>query len=183
MIAYKTSALALGGLLAVLICLTASISLEKAYAQQDQAMVKTTSGGKLDVKLEPSCTNNTNCNFKVTFLQPNSQTVQVHIDYDFVLSKNGATIFDAAKSTNQQLLHTAEGSVTIPYKFNDTGTYQATVTLYGVVFVPINPETAQFPITVAPEFPSGIVIAAAGFAAVAIVTSRIVKRGSLDKDK
>lgn len=122
-------------------------------------MTSSTSGGKLDVKLEPSC-NDTNCNFKVTFLQPHSQTVQVHIDYDFAVSKNNVTVFDAAKSTNQQALHTAEGSVTIPVKFNSTGPYQVTVTLYGVLFVPISPETAHYTISVAPEFPSTVAVVA-----------------------
>src|SRR5438105_228264 len=148
---------------ALLISIGAPSMAGKVYAQQSlPQMMSTTSGGKLDVKLEQTVTDNTNYSFKVTFLQPKSQTVQVHIDYDVAVLKNGVEIFSAAKSTNQPLLHTAEGIITIPYKFSDTGDYQIKVTLYGVLFVPINPETAQFNIKVAPEFPSGGMVAAAG---------------------
>ena len=172
-----TASLLLGGLLAgVLVCFAMPSLTGKAYAQQPQSMLNTTSGGKLDVKLEPSVSGNTNYNFKITFLQPKTNTVQVHVDYDLTILKDGSQIFSAAKSTNQQLLHTAEGTVTIPYKFDSTGNYQARVTVYGVVFVPINPENAQFSISVVPEFPSGIIIAAAGFGVLAVTASWRLKR-------
>jgi len=132
-----------------------------AYAQTP--LKSTTSGGSLDVMLEPSKTSidtNGQTSFKVAFLKPKTNPPQVHIDYDFTIEKDGKTVYRAAEHTGQQpappYLHTAEGIVTIPYKFEQNGSYTVKVTLYGINFVPLKPETAVFPIQVTPEFPTGI---------------------------
>jgi hypothetical protein len=46
--------------------------------------------------------------------------------------------------TGQPLLHTAEGIVTIPFKFNSSGNYTLEVAVMGINFVPIRTEYASF---------------------------------------
>ena len=45
-------------------------------------------------------------------------------------------------------LHTSEGIVTIPYTFQGPGDYTINVTVYGILFNPIKPESADFTIKV-----------------------------------
>jgi hypothetical protein len=50
-------------------------------------------------------------------------------------------------------LHTAEGIVTIPYTFHSTGDYSVNIHVYGILFNPIKPESAEYSFKVTPEFP------------------------------
>jgi hypothetical protein len=133
------------------------------YAQTDSGLRKTTSGGAVDISLQPSPeppTNNAQSQFKVSFLKKGTSSIQPHIDYDFVIMKNGKEVFSASNQTGQagKPLHTAESVVTIPYKFSDTGNdYSIKVSVYGILFNPIRPESVEFPIKVVPEFPAGFV--------------------------
>jgi hypothetical protein len=115
-------------------------------------LVQPTSGGSLDVKISPSSdVINTNepVKFKVDFLEPGTDKIQVHVDYDFkILNNNGEEIFSAAKQISQPLLHTAEGSVTIPFTFPSPGEYSINIPVLGINFIPINPESAKFDFTV-----------------------------------
>ena len=81
--------------------------------------IKPTSGGTLDVKLEPipsPIESGQETNYKVTFLQKGTGTIQVHVDYDFIILKDNTTeVFRASQQTGQPLLHTAEGIVTMPF--------------------------------------------------------------------
>jgi hypothetical protein len=116
-------------------------------------MKKTTSGGSLEITLQPSpnpVLKNTEANFKVTFDQNGSKAVQPHIDYDLTITKNGKQFFQASALAGHpnQPLHTAEGIVTIPYTFQQPGGYLLNITIYGILFNPIRPESAQFPVSV-----------------------------------
>jgi hypothetical protein len=118
----------------------------------DNSMKKTSSGGTLEIILQPSpdpVVKNAQSNFKVTFDQNGSKTVQPHIDYDLTITKNGKQAFQASALAGHpnQPLHTAEGSVTIPYTFQQPGGYVLNITVYGILFNPIRPESAQFPIS------------------------------------
>ena len=112
----------------------------------------TTSGGTLDVKLEPTpnpIKSSQETNYKVTFLQKGTETVQVHIDYDFVILKNNDTeVFRASKQTGQPLLHTAEGIVTIPFTLQEPGNYTIRIPVMGINFIPMATENVEFPIKV-----------------------------------
>jgi len=67
-----------------------------------------------------------------------------------IAREGGKKLFQASALAGQPgiPLHTAEGIVTIPYKFQETGHYSVNVTVYGILFNPITPETTQFTISV-----------------------------------
>ena len=104
-----------------------------------------TDGKSLNVKIEPSPFPVTagDVKLKISFLQP-SNIVQVHVDYDVSIMKDNQEIFRASSVTGQPLLHTAEGVVTIPYKFDQPGKYLITVSVMGINFIPIRTEVANF---------------------------------------
>ena len=109
-----------------------------------------TSGNSLDilVKLTDIPSTNKETKFKIFFYQPDTEQIQVHIDYDLLIFKDGSQIFSAAQQTGQPLLHTAEGMVTIPFSFPSVGEYNVKVNLYGINFIPLNPEEITFNISV-----------------------------------
>lgn len=116
-------------------------------------LVQPTSSGSLDVRISPSPSEVINANepvkFKVDFLEPDTDKIQVHVDYDFqVMDNNEKEILSAAKQISQPLLHTAEGSVTIPFTFLSPGKYSINIPVLGINFIPINPESAKFDFTV-----------------------------------
>jgi hypothetical protein len=119
---------------------------------QTSAITESTSGGTLDVKLEPTpnpIKSGQEINYKVTFLQKGTDTVQVHIDYDFIILKdNNTEVFRASQQIGQPLLHTAEGIVTIPFKIEEPGSYNIRVPVMGINFIPMATENADFSIKV-----------------------------------
>ncbi len=132
-----------------------SIQSTFVYSQTSNTVMKTTSGaGSLDILLETFSNpiiKNTEIDFKVIFHQKGSNVVQNHIDYDFIITKEGKQLIQASGVAGQAgiPLHTAEGIVTIPYRFQDTGDYLVNITVYGILFNQINPEYALFPVRVA----------------------------------
>ena len=130
------------------------LATSSTYAQTSGvAMNKVTSGGSLNVNLQPSpspVVKGSQTNLKVSFDQKGSSAVQPHIDYDLTIMKDGKQVFQASALAGHpnQPLHTAEGVVTIPYTFQQQGGYVMNITVYGILFNPIRPETAEFPISV-----------------------------------
>ena len=131
------------------------LNLEQSvYSTTDEInsdMFSSTNGGSLDVQISALSTpiiSHEETKFKITFFEPNTTTVQVHVDYDLIVSSDNQEIFSASKLTGQPLLHTAEGIVTIPYKFESPGVYNIKVPVLGINFVPINPEFAEFEVQV-----------------------------------
>jgi hypothetical protein len=130
------------------------LTTSSTYGQTfGSVMNKVTSGGSLDVSLQPSpspIVKGSQTNLKVSFDQKGSSTVQAHIDYDLTIMKDGKQVFQASALAGHpnQPLHTAEGVVTVPYTFQQQGGYLMNITVYGILFNPIRPETAQFPIGV-----------------------------------
>lgn len=155
------------GILIVLLLAAVVASIPAVAHAQEEGMRKPLSGNSLDILIEPTL-NEQDGSFKVSFLKPNTDTVQVHIDYGFVIKQGDQEVFNAALP-GQPLLHTAEGVVTIPQsdqppiKFPANGDYTIEISVAGINFVPMNTETATFNITVTPEFPPaalGIIVAA-----------------------
>jgi len=106
-----------------------------------------TNGTSVDIDLQIQAfpvTKNVDTQFKITFLQPSTQSVQVHVDYDFAITKMNNEVFRASSKTGQPLLHTAEGIVKIPYKFDQGGEYSLHVSVMGINFIPIKTEQALF---------------------------------------
>jgi hypothetical protein len=149
--------------------LAAIVASVPAVAHAQEGMRSSLSGNSLDVLVEPTWSDDSQASFKVSFLQPGSDTVQVHIDYDFVIKQDGQVVFRATPQ-GQPLLHTADGVVTIPYKFPANGDYTIEVSVAGINLVPMNTETATFDIVVTPEFPP----AALGGVVAALMTTAIV---------
>ena len=146
-------------LLVIAVTLVFSSSTLSTYAQApsssapNSSMKKTTSGGALDVVLQPSpepIGHTAPTSFKVTFLQKGTDKVQPHIDYDFTITNNGKQVFQASQLAGQpgKPLHTAEGAVTIPYTFQSNGDYSINIPVYGILFNPIKPESADFSVKV-----------------------------------
>jgi len=83
--------------------------------------------------------------FKIDFINPKTEKIQEHIDYKFTLQKDGENVFGP---TN--LIHTSEGSVTIPVKtIEDGGTYFVLIEIEGILFQPLPVETVSFSIPIA----------------------------------
>ena len=103
----------------------------------------------IDLQIQPfPISKNVDSQFMITFLQPSSETVQVHVDYDFAITNNDSEVFRASTKTGQPLLHTAEGIVKIPYKFDQGGEYSLHVSVMGINFIPIKTEQALFDLKV-----------------------------------
>lgn len=144
--------LTLGFVIAVILCCS---SLLFSFAQTTDAPfgdISSTSGGTLDVKLESTpnpIKSGQETNYKVTFLQKGTDTVQVHIDYDFIiLEDNNTEVFKASQQIGQPLLHTAEGIVTIPFTLEEAGNYTIKVSVMGINFIPMATEYADFPVKI-----------------------------------
>jgi hypothetical protein len=144
--------LTLGFVIAVILCCS---SLLFSFAQTTNAPfgdISSTSGGTLDVKLESTSNpikSGQETNYKVTFLQKGTDTVQVHIDYDFIILKdNNTEVFKASQQTGQPLLHTAEGIVTIPFTLEEAGNYTIKVSVMGINFIPMATEYVDFPVKI-----------------------------------
>lgn len=132
-----------------------------AYAQEG-GMMKTTSKGTLDIRLDPVWTEGGQGQFTVSFLNPGTDTPHQHQDYDVRILKDGQQVFSAATNgTGQAILHNVEGTVTVPYTFQQNGDYTIQVYLAATGISPPIPtdEDATFSINVTPEFPAGVVLA------------------------
>src|SRR5678816_302525 len=106
-----------------------------------------TNGTSVDIGLQIKpfpVTKNVDTQFMITFLQPSTQSVQVHVDYDLAISKMNSEVFRASSKTGQPLLHTAEGIVKIPYKFDQEGQYSVQISVMGINFIPIKTEQSLF---------------------------------------
>jgi hypothetical protein len=144
-------------LIALLLAAVFSVSMTAAHAQEAGMTKPINSSPPLDVRVEPQWSDGGQARFKVSFLKQGTESVQQHIDYNMVVKdQSGKQIFSAAQG-GQPVLHTAEGVVTIPVTFPGNGQYNIDVSVSGILFVPMNTETATFSVNVTPEFPVGVV--------------------------
>ncbi|HEY7079049.1 MAG TPA: hypothetical protein VH500_05065 [Nitrososphaeraceae archaeon] len=87
--------------------------------------------------------------FKVFFLKPHTNTIQQHVDYNFLLLKDGKIVFQLSNETGQPRipLHTYDGQAEIPLLKNQNlsnGNYLIKIPIYGILFNPIKPEVSKF---------------------------------------
>ena len=129
-------------------------SSDKAGNNNNSDLKKQTNGGSLGVMVQPSpqpIGHTGPTSLKVQFLTKGTDTAQPHIDYDLIIKdSSGKQVFSASQLAGQSgaPLHTAEGVVTIPYTFPGPGNYNIDVTVYGILFNPIKPESADFTVKV-----------------------------------
>ncbi len=162
----KAYALALAAIL-----LAPAALLQPASAE---GMRQTSSGSSLDVVVEPQWGQNGVANLKVSFLQPGTDDIQVHVDFDLkVIDDGGNQVFSLAGLVGIPMMHTAAGEETIPYRFEENGSYTILVEMTGIQFIPIATETAEFPVNVTPEFPAGMMTAVATAVAGTIAAARL----------
>ena len=148
-----------------------------AHAQEGE-MAGTTSKGTLDIRVEPTWSDGGSATFRVSFLNPGTDTLHEHQDYDFRILKDGTEIFSAARQIpGQNVIHNVPGTLTVPYTFQENGDYTIQIYLAGTGITPIIPtdEEATFPIQVTPEFPAGALGAIAALMTTAIVLARRYK--------
>ncbi|MBI3639102.1 MAG: copper-binding protein [Thaumarchaeota archaeon] len=135
------------------------------FGQTQSQQIKLTSGGTINVgfSTDPANPNpGDQTELKISFLNKQN-IVQQHIDYRIIVTQGQNQVFGIP------ITHTAKGSVSIPYQFQNAGDYQITVSVEGILFNPIPPETAVFPITIGGSQPppvqpkSGCLIATAAF--------------------
>lgn len=77
----------------------------------------------------------------LNFVNPTTRQTQVHIDYSMEVLMEGQTYGTATS-------HTTEGRVNIPLELEDVGTYDVSVTVSGIFFNPITPQSAEFTLNV-----------------------------------
>lgn len=139
----------------------AGVLVVPAQAQEtDNSMVKTTTKGSLDIRLEPIESPSQEVRYRVSFLNPGTDTLHEHQDYDFRIIRDGQELYSAAKQLNQPLIHNVEGTITVPYNFSETGDYTIEIQILGLGFGPTlvpTDESASFSVVVTPEFPAGLV--------------------------
>lgn len=124
-----------------------SMIIAPAYADQ---VVKPTSAGTLNVGFETNPSTPTpgdQTELKISFINKKDNTLQPHVDYKVSVSQGNNQVMGTG------VVHTAEGSVGVPFQFQTAGTYQVTVEIEGILFQPIPPETATFDIVVGPSVP------------------------------
>lgn len=122
-----------------------------AYATSNSTVLRSsTNASSLDVLLVPlSNVSREEMHFRVGFLQPNTNELQRHVDFNLIVLKDGKEVFSASNQTGQPQipLHSIPGTMDIPlftYDFQKTGEYTIKIPVFGILFNPIMPEEAEF---------------------------------------
>jgi hypothetical protein len=76
---------------------------------------------------------------KINFINPKTNEIQQHVDYQVTVTKDGNSVFGPIPLT-----HTSEGAITIPVEFKENGEHKITVDIEGLLFQQIPPETVTF---------------------------------------
>ena len=80
----------------------------------------------------------------ISFLKPDTERIQLHIDYRVSVTKDGDYVFGPMS----RLLHTSPGTITIPVQFSENGSHMIHIEVEGILFQPIPIETATLTINV-----------------------------------
>ncbi|MGH9983587.1 MAG: hypothetical protein ACRD8W_06480 [Nitrososphaeraceae archaeon] len=122
-----------------------------AYATSNSTVLRSsTNASSLDVLLVPlSNVSREEMHFRVGFLQPNTNELQRHVDFNLIVLKDSKEVFSASNQTGQPQipLHSIPGTMDIPlftYDFQKTGEYTIKIPVFGILFNPIMPEEAEF---------------------------------------
>jgi hypothetical protein len=89
-----------------------------AYATSNSTILRSpTNASSLEVLLVPlSNVSREEMHFRVGFLQPNTAEFQRHVDFNFIIIKDGKEVFRASNQTGQPNipLHSIPGTMDIP---------------------------------------------------------------------
>jgi len=113
----------------------------------EYSQIVSTSDGTLDVGIytTPKIPNIDGfTKLMISFLKPDTERIQQHIDYRVSVTKDGDYVFGPMS----RLLHTSPGSITIPVKFSENGSHMVHIEVEGILFQPIPLETATLTINV-----------------------------------
>jgi len=127
-------------------------------AQTSSVLNKPATGTSLGAVLQPSPNpvhRGVPTNITITFLTfrlglKADSMLQPHVDYDVTILKDIKQKFQLSAFAGQpgQPLHSDGGIVIFPYTFQQRGGYMVKITVYGILFNPIRPDTVEFPIIV-----------------------------------
>jgi len=109
----------------------------------EYSQIVSTSDGTLDVGIYtiPAIPNTEeSTKLMISFLKPDTERIQQHIDYRVSVTKDGDYVFGPMS----RLLHTSPGSITIPVEFSENGSHMIHIEVEGILFQPIPLETATF---------------------------------------
>ena len=122
------------------ILLTFVFTLVPAFAE---SQVSPTSGNSVDVKiiLDDDYVPGEETRLGIDFLTTGTDKIQVHIDYTVDIKNDGNSVFGPIPLT-----HTSTGSVSIPVTLQD-GTNEITISVEGILFVPMPKEIVSFDVT------------------------------------
>jgi len=113
----------------------------------EYSQIVSTSDGTLDVGIYtiPAIPNTGEpTKLMISFLKPDTERIQLHIDYRVSVTKDGDYVFGPMS----RLLHTSPGSITIPVQFSENGSHMVHIEMEGILFQPIPLEIATLTINV-----------------------------------
>ena len=118
-----------------------------AYAQANAQVVQTDMRTlHIDFALEPDAVSaGEPAKMKIDFVNPSTERVQAHIDYEIAVSADGG---GGAPVKSIPLTHTSSGSVSIPIEFESDGPHTVQIGVRGILFQPIPLETASLGLTI-----------------------------------
>jgi hypothetical protein len=135
-----------------------TLTISLTHGQTSSVFNKPATGVSLGAVVQPSSSpvhKGVPTNITITFLtlrlgQRGGSTLQPHVDYDATIIKHGKQEFQLSALTGQlgQPLHSDGGIAIFPYTFQQRGGYIVNITVYGILFNPIRPDSVQFPINV-----------------------------------
>lgn len=81
--------------------------------------------------------------FAINFINNNTHSNQEHVDYEFIITDNSDN-----KRVYRQALHSCCGAEQGSYKFIKAGDFTSEITIYNILFAPVEPDLARFNMTI-----------------------------------
>jgi len=120
---------------------------DSSNESSEYSQIVSTSDGTLDVGIytTPKIPNTDELTkLMISFLKPDTERIQQHIDYRVSVTKDGDYVFGPMS----RLLHTSPGKITIPVEFSENGSHIVHIEMEGILFQPIPLEIASFTLNV-----------------------------------
>ncbi len=96
---------------------------------------------KVSLSTSPSPSTGKPTSLKINFFDSKTDSLEQHIDYNISIMNGTDEVY------NTSVLHSNDGTVTMPYQFLHAGTYQVVVDVDGILFLPTS-QTADFTVNV-----------------------------------